>query len=172
LHNSIEMNRFASIVQVSKLKKITYYSVHFDDKQVNEFEDFINKHANDSEIEEEYADLIGWIYKLGEDVGALRHYFRPEKRADALPPPAKFIEIDYTENLRLYCMRISKSIVILFNGGIKTTNTAQQCPNVRPCFNLANKLAHAIDELIYEKYIKVDDDKQALIIEEGIDIIL
>ena len=49
-------------------------------------------------------------------------------------------------NLRLYCLRAIERLVFLFGGDLKTALKAQDCPNVKPHFILANKLTKAIDE--------------------------
>jgi len=171
------MNKFAHILEVERFKKVTYYTIQFENdngeqEEETEFEKFISCHQNNPTIEDEFADIIAWIKIIGDDIGANTTYFRHERRANALPPPTKFIEIDYLEHLRLYCMLISNSVVILFNGGIKTAAKAQDCPTVGPHFRLANQLAKAIDELIVDKLIWVDDKTQRLVIEDGIEIIL
>lgn len=166
------MNTFANILHVESYRKVNYYTVKFEDKDESEFQNFITKHEDEENVSDEFADIISWLEKLGDDIGADIRYFRHEKQADALPPPAKFVEIDYTENLRLYCMRISDSIIILFNGAIKTENKAQDCPNVKGYFNMANKLVSKIDQLIINGEISIDSDDFTLIIEEGTEIIL
>ena len=68
--------------------------------------------------------------------------------ADGLPPPAKQMklsELELENDLRLYCLRANEHIVFLFNGGIKTTDKAQNCPNVSSYFKQANKLADKIN---------------------------
>jgi hypothetical protein len=62
-------------------------------------------------------------------------------------------------------MRINDAIVILFSGAEKTAPQAQDCPNVRPHFLLANRLSKAIQEAILEKDIIIDEEKGELIID-------
>ena len=160
------MNIFATIEELDELcfEKVTYYSVIFESKKHNEFEDFILRHEKLTKIEEELADLSAWIEEIGATIGALPNYFRHEQKADALPPPSCFLEIEYIENLRLYCMRVTKNIVFLFNGGIKTKNvdTAQECPIVKKYFDQANQLVNAIDCLIRDKEIIVNHQSHKL----------
>ena len=167
------MNIFAKIEHVESYKKVNYYTVCFEGKK-SEFADFIDKHECEERISDEYDDIISWLEKLGDEIGADRRYFRHEWKADALPPPKKFIEIDYTENLRLYCMRVSDSIVILFNGAIKTHGiiSAQDCPKVSPFFNMANKLVKKIDELMLDGEVVISEDGYSLEIQENTEIIL
>lgn len=166
------MNTFAKIIEIQQLNKVTYYTVKLENKLYSEFEDFINRHENDPEVEDEFQYIIDLIEQLGEVRGAKKIYFRHEQRAEALPPPSKLIEIDYTNNLRLYCMRICDSIVILFNGGVKSkeAKTAQECSIVKPYFDQANKLVKKIDELIREREIEVDDVNQVLIFDNNTEI--
>ena len=58
-----------------------------------------------------------------------------------------------SNNLRLYCHRLNESVVILFSGSLKTAETPQQCPNVKPHFELANKLTLPIDNALKEREI-------------------
>ena len=61
-------------------------------------------------------------------------------------------------NLRLYCLRANSNVVFLFSGDIKTTQKAQDCPNVRKHFNLANTLTKAIDNAFIENDIIWNED--------------
>lgn len=71
--------------------------------------------------------------------------FRPERICIALPPKRKYL--DETIDLRLYCHWVSKNVVILFNGGIKTANFAQDCPNVSRHFYNAQSWAKQLIEI-------------------------
>lgn len=157
------MNIFATIEEAIQYKKVTYYTVKFENQDYSEFEKFILKHQRDATVHNEYHDLLSLIQRLGEELGAKQHYFsRKEKKAEALPPDWKSLStrerklhVTYQHNLRLYCMRISDEIVFLFNGGVKTPGpiTAQQCKNVRQFFRMANELAEVIERAIIEKDI-------------------
>lgn len=125
--------------------KVTYYSVRFLDKEITEFEEFVLKHAQQPSIQDEWADLMLWMEeRLGRRSGALKHLFRHEGKADGLPPSAQYLDIDYEQNIRLYCLRISDHVVVLFNGGIKTEHKAQDCPTVKPHFINAQYFAATI----------------------------
>lgn len=56
------------------------------------------------------------------DKGALERFFRNEGR---MKDNVKALAID-SRKLRLYCLRISDQILILGNGGIKSTRTYQE----------------------------------------------
>lgn len=163
------MNIFAKLEELEDLsgRKVTYYTVCFEDERYNELEDFIVRHQANDAIQDEFADLLGWIKQIGNRIGAQPKHFRHEGKASALPPNAYLLEIDYTENLRLYCLRISEGLVVLFNGGIKTkaARTADECPVVRPYFKKAQRLTQAIDNCIKQGEIYPDLENRKLIFE-------
>ncbi|HMQ59471.1 MAG TPA: hypothetical protein PKE06_02330 [Flavilitoribacter sp.] len=164
---NLKVYRFANIISSYRFKKITYYTVKFEDEEVPLFLQFLNKHKGE-QYAENLAIIRAWLQKLGEEIGADERYFRNEAArggdARALPPPAKYINVDCS--LRLYCMRVNARVVILFNGGDKTAQTAQDCENVRPHFLLANKLTQAIDQAIKDREIRFKDNDD-LILDEG-----
>lgn len=161
------MNKFANIIEAITFDKVKYYTVHFEDKELNEFEDFLDSNR-EGKANDELKILLSWLKNIGNKYSAKKHFFRNENKADALPPPRRYLTDLYEEHLRLYCMRINDNIVILFNGGVKTAATAQECPNVKKYFNMANKLARRIDDMIVRKSIIIKD--RELLIEEEIEI--
>ncbi|ADB40799.1 hypothetical protein Slin_4821 [Spirosoma linguale DSM 74] len=48
---------------------------------------------------------------------------------------------------RLYCIRLSDEIVILANGGRKTSQTVQNSPQLMTHFRFANRMAQQLMEL-------------------------
>jgi len=149
------MNMFANIVVAIRFKKITYYSIKFENEKDPIFIQFFNNHKG-ADHNEPISIIRSWLKKLGEEIGADTRYFRPEAAAHALPPPARYIHVDCS--LRLYCMRINERAVILFNGAEKTAQTAQECDNVRPHFTLANQLTQVIDQAIIDGDIQFSEN--------------
>lgn len=144
-----------------------YYSILFENVKITEFGRFVLEHRDQSDISEEYNDLMAWIkIRLGTQKGARKEFFRHEGAADALPPPVHWLDVDYQVNLRLYCYRISDHVVFLFNGGIKTkgSRTVQECKVIKPHFDSANKIARAIDRAFQSKDIYLSEDQKELII--------
>ena len=152
------MNRFATITEEIRFRKVTYFSIRFEGDDRSLFLDFVNRH-NEEPFLEPLGIIRAWLRKLGEEIGAQSHYFRHEGfrggDASALPPPAKYIGVDC--NLRLYCLRIDEQNVILFNGGEKTAARAQDCDNVFPHFREANKIAKAIYQAMKDGDIGVNE---------------
>ena len=145
------MNYFVVIEKIEDYDDICYYAVKLivegeEEPNNNEFEKFILKfreHENQV-VKEEYEDIIAIIDQIGNNSNLLR-FLRVENAAFALPPEKGFrietIEIPANTQLRLYCIVVSKNIVIICNGGWKTENRAQDCPNVSGYFRFAEKLA-------------------------------
>lgn len=156
------------------LEKVNYYTVSFfEEKEYTEYEDFINRHIHIEQIEEDLIHLQLWMDIIGEEIGAKKEYFRHEGETastSALPPPRNKLAEIPVDDLRLYCMVVSESIIILFNGGIKTEEKAQDCPNVSFYFKQANQLTKEIDKLFVEGEIKIDNEGKTLIINPDLEI--
>lgn len=146
---------------------VTYYTVRLvgddepenlseTDKFYEEYDD--PEHANFSEFEVilKVIDAMGYHQKGAEDC-----LFRFEDAAHALPPKRgqarRVLEIEVIENseLRLYCIRLTNRIVVLLNGGVKTTDGALACSNVKSHFMLAQRVAKSIDGMLSEQSITV-----------------
>lgn len=124
------------------------------------FEKFIATHEKTNK--DRLYHIIKWIEVIGTKYGAQAYLFRPEgETADtsALPPATNrnpsYIENGKKKNnlLRLYCLRANEHVVFLFDGDLKTTQKAQDCPNVQKHFKLANQITKALDEAFKQKDI-------------------
>ncbi len=159
------MNTFAQIKTIAQYNKVAYYSVCINNK-ISLFEEFINYHQINNK--DKLNHVLNWIKIIGDKYGAQTQLFRPEAAfadASALPPTGKDRKPSYTElsknkanNIRLYCFRANENVVFLFNGDIKTARYAQDCPNVKNHFILANQLTKAIDLAFVEKEIVWNND--------------
>lgn len=173
------MNSFAEIILVEQFKKVTYYTVSING-QDSLFNSFVEKHT--VENKEKLNHILQWMNVIGDIIGAHKQYFRNEAETSdtsALPPQGIIRGPVYIEcnnetgtsekrpnNLRLYCLRANESVVFLFNGDIKTSYTAQDCPNVRVHFKLANKLTHLIDLAFKEGDIRWINDYLEIEVDE------
>lgn len=113
----------------------------------------------------ELAEINRYINNIGKRFGATTNQFRHEGAADGLPPPYHpFIETDNPDDygIRLYCIRISPSIVILLNGDSKTHQKAALCENCKPHFERANVLANKITQAIQQGDIEIGEDERQL----------
>lgn len=164
------MNIFATIEEAIRFDLVTYYTVRLEVGGVkadkSEFEKWIAKHSEDEYIADEYHDIMALLERMGRKLTAKLRYFRNERNADALPPnwlkltrEEKEAHIPYSKNLRLYCIRITERIVILFNGAVKSdgARTAEECQNVRRFFRQANAFAKAIDTALTHNDLQISD---------------
>lgn len=155
------MNKFATITLDREFiyQKVKFYSVTFEEEvsEANKFFEKMEQRASEDDI----VRFIAILEEIGNSRGAKERYFRKEKAFDALPPKNKEVreleleEFEPIDNWRLYCLRLSDSIVILFNGDIKTADTAQECPNVSPFFHQATRFTKLIDEAIRDGDISI-----------------
>lgn len=137
---------------VDQTPAATMYTIIFDGENLSEFEKFIQKFKDNAQYQRDYQIIIYAIKKMSEN-GILERYFRYEgKRGSgvcAIPVT--------TSKLRLYCLRLSDRIVILGNGGIKTTRTYQDD-------DLLN--GYVIDLQEFEKIIKIGIKRGAITVSE------
>lgn len=146
------MNYFVTIEEIDEFEEVRFYSVKLnslneEDAEFNEFEKFLNKFKKEINptIKQEFEDIIAIIEHIGNNSARLK-FFRTENAAFALPPKNRQkienLVIKAHSNLRLYCIVIDENNVILCNGGLKTANKAQDCPNVSKHFWFAEQLAN------------------------------
>ena len=106
------------LLLVNEGENCTLYTIQFMSEDKSEFERFYAKFKNDVEYDNDLMRIVALIDKIA-DKGALERLFWPEgKYSDgvcALPV--------IQSKLRLYCLRLSDKILILGNGGAKTTRT-------------------------------------------------
>lgn len=141
-------------------KQCAFYTVRWEDAELSETDKFFVKYESDSKFERNVQELATFISrKIGEEMGALEDFFRFENAAQALPPSGTYKVGDLCINygnfpLRLYCLRISESLVVLFNGGEKTSETAQG-GKTGMAFHEANLFAQRILGALKEKDIYI-----------------
>jgi len=154
------MNTFAHIKHIGSYEKVSYYSVVLEQDTISLFEKFIAAHETTNK--DKLYHIVKWIEVIGNKYGAQPYLFRPEgETADTSAlPPAINKKPSYIEDgkkkpnaLRLYCLRANEYVVFLFNGHLKTTKKAQDCPNVKQHFKLANQITKALDEAFKQKDI-------------------
>lgn len=108
----------AELRLITDERNCTIYTIQFLSDDDSEFEKFYSKFKDALEYNEDFEKLLNIIGKIA-DYGAFERYFCPEgkmnDRVCALPV--------LHSKLRLYCLRLSDSILILGNGGVKKTKT-------------------------------------------------
>lgn len=138
------MKRYFGIKPYLDFEKTRFYTIEEVGKGVNETDEFFIRFKNDPVYQKDIEIIKYWIQKIGKESGALERHFRPESNARAIP----IIQ----SKLRLYCHRISNELVILGNGGIKSSQSVQKSPDAFPHFEVMNTLAFVIQmKLEYEQ---------------------
>jgi hypothetical protein len=140
-------------------KKVRFYTFKLENETESETTKFFNRLKNVEIVTHDLNRLATWIVEIGQNHGALLELFRFEDEAYALPPPPKgqrMVGLSLIENndLRLYYVWISESIVILANGGIKKSMKVQDTPELMPHFRFAKSMGRQINQLIKEGTFK------------------
>lgn len=147
--------------------RCTFYTVRWEDADLSETDKFFLKYRKVDRLKQQLQELAKLMQvAIGNQYGALDAFFRFENQAQALPPPGTFRLEDLTLQfsnfpLRLYCLRISETLVVLFNGGEKTAGTAQG-GKTSMAFQEANHFARRIAEALREKEIFITPNKREI----------
>lgn len=142
---------------------VTFYTVRWQDSEISETDKFFDKMRRIPEMKEPIQRMAKLITEvIGNTYGAHEAFFnRFENRATALPPKGKIkiseLELDYAGfPLRLYCLALTEELVILFNGGIKDAQTAQDSTDsISTKFYEANEFAKRIFTALNSKEIEI-----------------
>lgn len=110
----------ATIKSIEQTEQAGLFSICIDG-ELSEFEKFLEKFKSDAVYQQDFNIIIAAVQKMMNN-GFLERYFRPEgkmtDRVGALPI--------HKSRLRLYCLRLSDSVLIVGNGGIKDTRTYEE----------------------------------------------
>lgn len=112
----------AKILSVEQTEIAGLFTIIFEGENASEFDKFITKFINDAKLVSDLQQILNQIDLMMSRQGFTERNFRYEgKPSDgvvALPI--------YKNSLRLYCLRLSDSVMIVGNGGIKTARTYEQ----------------------------------------------
>lgn len=100
---------------------VSLYSICFNGNDLSEYEDFLMKFRDNSTLNQDFQRILLALEKII-DRRALERFFRIEGKMN---DRVSALSID-SRKLRLYCLRISDQILIVGNGGVKTTRTYQE----------------------------------------------
>lgn len=144
----------ARIETIKQTEEVGLFTIRFEGDSVTEFEKFANKFKDDAKRQTDLQMILNALNKILENGATLERYFRPEgKMRDnvvALPT--------FRTSLRLYCLRMSDSVLIVGNGGEKNTKTYEESAELNGYVISLQKL----DELI-----RVEVKKGNIVIESG-----
>lgn len=151
------MSQRVNIEEFQSYKQVTFYTVRYDDEEYSQTDRFILRYK-DTDYAEYLLELINIIENIGEYGGIDGgNIFRMENNARALPPDrshkTRYLGLRTDPPLRLFCYCVSDEIVILFDGGVKSATSVQDCPTLRMPFQEAQKLSRVIQQEIAEASI-------------------
>ena len=120
LYKLLDMTK-AKILSLEQTENAGLFTIIFEDENQSEFVKFVNKFKDDAIRMNDLRIILNQIDKMLLK-GFEERRFRPEgKMSDgvaALPV--------YKNGLRRYCLRMSDSVLIVGNGGVKDTKTYEE----------------------------------------------
>lgn len=115
------MAKQATIKTIEQNDNVSLYSICFNGDELSEYEKFLTAFKDNARLNRDFQTILLALAKIVE-VGALERFFRNEGRMN---DDLCALSLD-SRRLRLYCLRISNQILIVGNGGEKTTRTYQE----------------------------------------------
>ncbi|MDF9829331.1 hypothetical protein [Parabacteroides sp. PF5-6] len=136
-------------------EKISIYSIRNEGEEKLELEKFLEKFPSNSEYKRDIDIILAAIKKIIRN-GALERYFKPEGSygdgVGAIPIEGN--------RLRLYCIRISDSIIVFGNGDVKRVKKWQECPVLSQYVEQLKKLQIKINKSINSGKTAIDDNEK------------
>lgn len=143
----------AKIQEIEQTDKAGLFTICFEGSDETEFEKFIMRFKDDAERKQDLQVILNAIQKMLSASGFLERYFRPEgKMSDhvvALPVERG--------KLRLYCLRMSDSVLIVGNGGIKNTRTYDEDSDLSGYVITLQKLDALLKEAIKNGVVIIEE---------------
>lgn len=144
-----------TIDEVKRTEIAGLFTISFLGEDDSEFDKFIKKFKEDADKKEDLFLVLNAINRMLNASGFLERYFQPEgKFGDnvvALP-----IE---KAKIRLYCLRMSDSVLIIGNGGIKKSKTYQEDDNLNGYVITLQQLDHLLEKEIKNGRVKIEETK-------------
>ena len=141
------------IEEVQKTDIAGLFTICFEGDDATEFQKFIEKFKEDASRKEELSVILTAINRMLTASGFLERYFRPEgKMGDhvvALP-------IERTK-MRLYCLRMSDSVLIVGNGGVKSTKTYEEDESLNGYVITLQKLDKLLNQAIKSGKVTIEE---------------
>ncbi len=144
---------------ISEGENCTIYTLQFLRDDESEFEKFVSKFIDSAEYSADYAKIAAFITRIAK-TGAFERYFRPEgKLSDSI------VALPVVQSkLRLYCLRLSNKILVLGNGGVKSTRRYEDDATLKGYVMTLQRferlLKQGVDDgsvIISEKLIETDN---------------
>lgn len=146
------MKKKTTLGIISESQRAILYSISFEKDGTTEFEKFVLEFESNAQYNSDYQRIIAALQAIL-DNGALERFFRPEGKIN---DNVHAIPIDGGK-LRLYCLRIPEQIIILGNGGVKSTRSYQESPKLYGYVLDLQRFEKILKENMEKGYISVDE---------------
>lgn len=130
---NMERNLFLELLEDSN--KVSLYSPHFEGETYSEFEKFLLNYKDT--YPEDIRQLVYRLDIIKRDGAEDRHFRYEGTRRDRVMALPSHLE---TTKLRLYLLNINARILILGNGGLKSTATYEQDAHLNKCVQTLQKI--------------------------------
>jgi len=144
------------LVKEEKLSgtEVSVYTIFLIDEQETVFNKFINENKNS--FKSELKDIVQRIKVVGNKTGAREQFF---KLKEGKPGDGVCALYDHPgKNLRLYCIRYGKTLIIVGGGGEKATQTLQEDSKLKEENYFLRQVAKDIQDRMQEGEIEFSDD--------------
>jgi hypothetical protein len=151
-----------SLKQIEKLsgKRATVYSVQLDDG-TDLFDQFLNE--NSAKYENDVKDILQRIRAMASKTGAQEHFFKTKEGNPGDGVCALYDTPD--QHLRLYCIRMGNTVIILGGGGPKPEGirALQEDPKLKHENYLLRDISKEITDKMRSGEIRFSDDELELL---------
>ena len=148
----MNVKKKTTIEKISESRKSTLYSISFEKDGTTEFEKFVAEFEKNAKFNKDYQRIIAALQAIL-NIGALERFFRPEgkikDRVAAIPLEGG--------RLRLYCLRISEQIVILGNGGVKSTRTYEEDSRLYGYVLDLQRFEKILNDNVAKGYVRIEE---------------
>ena len=172
------MNNFEVKIWDDERRFCTFYTVQLDGSEENETDKFFLRFEKIPTYESDAQALLSFILlSIGEEHGAIDELLnRNEEEVIGLPVKGRVRLGEFTYNypdfpLRIYVLKITDEIVVLFNGGIKDGSTNRES-SLHLNWVEACEFARKIIDGIKNGAVVVDNVNRKLLNEKGTEEII
>ena len=148
----MERNLFLELLEDGD--KVSLYSPHFDGEEYTEFEKFLLTYKDT--YPDDVRQLVYRLDIIKRDGAEDRHFRYEGTRRDRVMALPSHLE---TTSLRLYLLNIKAKILILGNGGLKSTATYQEDAHLHKCVQTLQKIDIQMKQMENQKVITVKGTK-------------
>lgn len=146
-----------TVIEIEDLcgPEATIYSILEENEELTFFHKFLEENENDHP--DEVNKILDRLASIAFDVGAREHFFRFEKgnnKMSHLKENVCDIRVAPERILRLYCIRMSKQVLIVGGGGPKFVRAIQEDPKLMQ----ENYVLRFISKEIYSRLLPPDKE--------------